>query len=145
MPLIVFGENYRVFAEPTIFSCNASSQIQQIETPVDNAFAFVADATGSVNFQLWRFNATSVAAASPTVIIPDNPLFVDVGRWYKIPTGGGSAGASGLQSGSGSPEGVVDAADGQLYFDTDAAPSGQALYANLATSGKTGWFQLLQF
>lgn len=145
MPLIVQGENYRVFAEPTIFSCNSQSQIQQIEIPVDNAFAFVADALGATDFELWRFNAASAAVASSTVIIPDNPLFAALGRWYKIPTGGSGPGGGGLQNGSGSPEGVADAENGQFYIDTDLIDGFQRLYANLATSGTTGWFQLLEF
>lgn len=140
MPLQTSGEGYRVFSEPRFFECVLEAQVQQIELPVDKAHAIVAAADGTT-YAMWKFDSASTAAASASVIIPDNPMYADTGRWIKLPTGGGGGGGGGLQSGVGSPEGVADAADGQFYFDTD----GEALYANLATSGTTGWFIIVQF
>lgn len=139
MPLIIEGEGFRVFAEPTIFACDSESQIEQIETPVDNAFAFVADSLGVSDFEIWRFNASSAAAASATVIIPDNPLFAALGRWIKMLTGGGS-GSGVTILGSGPPEGVQAAASGAWYRDTDPLPSGQATYLKESSpTPTTGW------
>lgn len=118
---------------------------------MDKAFCFVAAADGS-SYNQWRFDAASTAVASATVIVPLNPLYTTTppfngsGRWIKLPTpGGGGGGSGGLQSGAGDPEGVADAADGQFYWNTDASPTGQSMWANLATSGTTGWFLLFQF
>ncbi len=144
MPLTSEGEGYRTFSEPRFFECIAESEVEQIELPVNKAHAIVAAADGST-YEMWKFDNASTAGASGTVIVPLNPLFVDVGRWIKLPAGGGSGGSGGLQSDSGDPEGVANANAGQLYFNTDASPSGQSLWANLSTSGTTGWFLLLQF
>lgn len=56
----------------------------------------------------------------------------------KISGGGGSGG---LQHGTGSPEGVVNANAGQFYWDT----TNSAMYFNTATSGTTGWTLAFQF
>ncbi len=109
---------------------------------MDKAFAFVAGTAAAADLDIWKFNSASTAGAGASVIVPLNPLFADAGRWLKLTFGGGGGGSGGLQSGSGSPEGVADASDGQLYFDTD--PDG-TLYANLATSGTTGWFVIVAF
>ena len=50
--------------------------------------------------------------------------------------GGGSGG---VQSTSGDPEGVLDATNGQWAYDTATG----ALYVNAATSGTTGWVNLI--
>src|SRR6185369_6376210 len=136
MPLVIEGQGFRVFAEPTIFACDSESQIQQIETPVDNAFAFVADSLGVSDFEIWRFNASSAAAASATVIIPDNPLFAALGRWIKMLTGGG-AGSGSVIIGSGNPEGVQAGVNGAQYWDNDALPSGQAMYLKVSSPTAT--------
>ncbi len=54
-------------------------------------------------------------------------------------TGSTVGGGAALQPTSGSPEGVLDAADGQFAYDTSSG----ALYANPASSGLSGWVQLL--
>lgn len=43
-----------------------------------------------------------------------------------------------IQSGAGSPEGVVTAAVGTLYLRTDGAP-GTTLYSKETGSGSSGW------
>lgn len=43
-----------------------------------------------------------------------------------------------IQTGAGSPEGVVTAAVGTLYLRTDGAP-GTTLYSKETGSGNTGW------
>jgi len=144
MPLTTSGEGYRTFSEPRFFECVLESEIEEIEWPVNKAHAIVAAADGST-YEMWKFDAESTAAASATVILPLNPRFVDVGRWIKLPAGGGGGGGGGLQSGSGDPEGVANASDGQFYFNTDSSPTGQSLWGNLSTSGTTGWFKFLQF
>ena len=50
--------------------------------------------------------------------------------------GGGSGG---VQSTSGDPEGVLNATNGQWAYDTSTG----ALYVNAATSGTTGWVNLI--
>lgn len=50
----------------------------------------------------------------------------------------------GIQSGVGSPEGLVNSADGQWYFDVSALPTGQVMYFNLNTSSTTGWVNAFQ-
>jgi hypothetical protein len=143
IPLTISGQGYRTFSEPRFFECPAQSDITLIEYPVDKAHAIVAAADGST-YAMWKFDSASVAAASSTVIVPLNPQYAVRGRWIKLPSGGGSGGSGGIQSGSGDPEGVANATNGQLYWNTAASPTGQSLWANLATSGTTGWYLLIQ-
>lgn len=135
MPLTITGEGYRDFSEPRFFECETEAQVQQIRMPVDKAHAFVSADDGSGTLALWKFDAASVAAASATVLIPDNPAYATTGRWISISLGsGGGGGGTGL-SGTGSPEGVTTASPGTTYIDT-AAP---ALYGKVTGTGNTGW------
>lgn len=49
-----------------------------------------------------------------------------------------STGGRGLYSGTGSPEGVITAQPGSLYFDT-TTPSSPVQYVKGSGSGNTGW------
>lgn len=137
MPLVTSGEGYRTWADPRVFDCDSQGEIADIEYPVDKAYAFVGEPDGLLDWELWKFDAASVAVASATVIVPDNPLFASEGRWIQIPTGASTA-PTGLTSGHGSPEGVVTTPP-NFYWDIDSSQ----LYANLSASGNTGWFSLL--
>lgn len=145
MPLTTLGEGFRVFSEPTIFEAETEAQVQQIEIPVDKAFAFVAADNGFSNFELWKFDAASAAAAGASVLVPNNPLFATLGRWIKIPIGGGGGSGTLTIIGSGSPEGVQIADPGQWYWDNDPLPTGQALYLKLTGIDAFGWLQTMQF
>lgn len=138
MPLTVTGEGYRDFSEPRFFEAETTAQVEQIRQPVDKAHALVGADDGSTTLGLWKFDASSTAAASVTVLIPDNPAYANVGRWINIPVGGGSSG-SGTYSGSGSPEGVITAAVGSTYWDI----TNQVFYVKNTGSGDTGWIDIL--
>lgn len=137
MPLTINGEGYRDFSEPRFFECEDSSQVEQINLPVDKAHAIVAADDGSTDMALWKFDASSTAAASVSVLIPDNPAYASVGRWILIPTG--SSGTTSSSAGSGSPEGVVTRGPGATYWDY----TNQVLYIKDSGNGNTGWISIL--
>lgn len=138
MPQTVTGEGYRDFSEPRFFEAVLQSQIEQIRQPVDKAHVLVAAADGSTNLAVWKFDASSTAASSSTVIVPLNPAFASLGRWIDLQVGSGSGNTT-SSSGSGSPEGVVSRSPGALYWDT----TGQSLYVKNTGSGNTGWLSIL--
>lgn len=136
MPLRFSGENYREWSEPRFYEAQTNAQVQQIELPVDKAFAMVADDTTPDDLTMWKFNKDSNAVASSTVIVPTNPAYTAAGRWIRKQAGGGGSGADFL-SGHGSPEGVVTGdIQGQTYLDLDS----NALWSFAGTIGTdTGW------
>lgn len=135
MPLTQLGNAYRTFATPTVYQCDENSEIEQMEWPVDKAYMFVGDPDGA-DFEIWRFNADSSAAASASVIVPLNPQFEDFGRWIIMPVGGGGGSVSFL-SGSGDPNGtVIGQIKGQTYLNEDD----NTLWVFNGTVGQTtGW------
>lgn len=148
MPLTVLGEGYREFSEPRFFECGAQSEVEQIENPVDKAFAFYAKSDGSADFQLWKFDASSTAAAGESVIVPLNPLYATTGRWIKIPVGGGGGSGVWTEDASGvyitdQPTGVVlnpAVADGSsaVAFEFNSNNSLSSFGAKLLTIGNGG-------
>lgn len=135
MPLTELGNEYRTFATPTVYQCDSSDQVEQLEFPVDKAYMFVGDPDGAT-FEIWRFNADSSASAGASVIVPLNPLYADFGRWIQMTISGGGGGANFL-SGNGDPNGVkTGTVVGQTYLDLDD----NALWVFAGTPGtNTGW------
>lgn len=138
MPLTVDGEGYRDFSEPRFFETTSTAEVEQIRQPVHKAHALVGVADGSTTLGLWKFDSASVAAASATVLVPDNPAYASIGRWINIPVGGGSGGG-GTFSGAGTPEGTKVAPVGSTYWDT----TNLIFYVKNTGVGNTGWRELI--
>lgn len=113
MPLTVYGELYRDFSEPRFFECETTAQVRQIRMPADKSHALVSADDGSTSLLLWKFNLTSTAAASATILVPINPAYAVAGRWIKIPLGSGGGGDQYVFAGNyggSAPTDVPDAA-----------------------------------
>src|SRR5262245_19948511 len=91
MPQTTSGEGYRTF-KSDIYEASSEDEVKQIELPTDKSMCFVGTDDESTALAVWKFYVDSVAAASATVLIPDNPLFADAGRWINVPAGGSGPG-----------------------------------------------------
>jgi hypothetical protein len=94
--------------------------------PVSSGDTFHANFPG----QFDRVRVTTAAGGSATVLYGNGSFSGSAGA----ATGGG-----GVQSTTGSPEGVLDAADGQWAYDGSSG----ALWINPNTVGTSGWVNLI--
>ncbi len=79
-----------------------------------------------------------LSGTSPTAIDTQRVLEVKILNRLNAMGSGGGTGGSG-STGVGSPEGVVTATAGTMYFDT----TGQSLWIKSSGIGSTGWTQLI--
>lgn len=141
MPLLVTGQGYRTFDSGKVLEATTVAEVRQVYEPVDKGLIFMAADDGSGNLQVYKFDLQSVAAASATALVPDNPFYATRGRWILVATSA-ATGGGGVTTGTGSPEGVVTASPGQGYIDlTDTAHP--VLWFKITGAGNTGWMNFV--
>ncbi len=138
MSMLILNSTYRTFDSGKVLEAETFDQIRQIYEPVDKEYVLACADDGTTGLTVWKFDLDSVAVDDGlTILQPDNPFYVDNGRWILVSTTS-SAGGGGVNVGIGSPEGVVTANPGQGYIDiTDTAHP--VLYFKIVGTGNTGW------